>query len=291
MTERSDEQAQSGPGEFRDVVDVHLLDEELMLAARVVRAPSQGSAHVMAVVLADGEPIAEIAQDIGAVDSWELAPAGPLRLTVEEPLERWTLSLDTQGVEVSLDLNTLTTPADLAEPGTAAIGRAAGLHRYAQLCEARGHAVVGGRRRAVEAMAVRTHRWGPVGAAGRTRFVTAASEDGTLLTLAAVQPTDAAAHDEELLGGYTIRAADGPGMEAVPFETVRLSTVFDDQGLPLKAGAELFRPGDELPSRLGGLAVARMTGARDGERVSVTLFRFGLDGVPALGCYEIEAAS
>jgi hypothetical protein len=34
-----------------------------------------------------------------------------------------------------------------------------------------------------------------------------------------------------------------------------------------------------------------MTGARDGERVSVTLFRFGLDGVPALGCYEIEAAS
>jgi hypothetical protein len=70
---------------------------------------------------------------------------------------------------------------------------------------------------------------------------------------------------------------------------VRLSTVFGDDGLPVKAGAELFRPGGELPSRLAGVAAGgRGAELGDGD-ASLTLFRFRLDGVPALGAYEIEA--
>ena len=61
--------------------------------------------------------------------------AGPLQLTIEQPLERWRLSLDAPGARIELELHALTAPADLAEPATAAAGRAAGLHRYAQLCE------------------------------------------------------------------------------------------------------------------------------------------------------------
>jgi hypothetical protein len=70
---------------------------------------------------------------------------------------------------------------------------------------------------------------------------------------------------------------------------VRLSTVFGPDGLPVSAGAELFRPGDELPSRLAGVAAAGIAADDDGARTSLTLFRFSIDGVPALGSYEIES--
>jgi hypothetical protein len=291
MTRPGDERAQSGSGRFRDVVDVLVLDESLLVAARLARTPAPPSTGVMAVVVAEGEPVVEIAQEIDAeIDSWDRAAAGPLQLGTEQPLERWTLSLDAPGARVALELRALTGPADLAEPATAAIGRAAGVHRYAQLCEARGTAEIGGRRRAVEAVAVRTHRWGPVGDPARARFVTAATEEGTLLTVAAIRPPGAAAHGEELVGGHTTRAGD-PDDEPLPFETVRLSTVFGADGLPAKAGAELFRPGEELPSRLAGVAAGGTAATGDGARTSLTLFRFSLDGVPALGSYEIEASA
>jgi hypothetical protein len=267
---------------------VQLLDESLLVAARIARAPATGSASVTALVIADSEPVVEIAEEIAAgVDSWERAVAGPLRLTIEQPLERWTLLLEAPGARIELELHALTPPAELAEPPTAAAGRAAGLQRYVQLCVARGTAEIGGRRRTIEAPAVRAHRWGPTGEANRARFLTVASEDGELLTVAAVQPPGAQAHGEELVGGHSTRAGDGDG--PLPFETVRISTVFGEDGLPVKSGAELFRPGDELPSRLSGVAAGGIAAALPGTRSSLTLFRYSFNGVPALGSYEIEA--
>jgi hypothetical protein len=292
MTVPGDEQVQTGPGDFRDVVDVQLLDESLQVAARIARTPSAGRASVTVLVLVDGQPVLEMAEDVGAgVDTWEHAVAGPLQLTIEQPLERWRLLLDAPGARIELELRAQTAPAGLSEPATSAAGRAGGLHRYAQLCVATGTAEVGGRRRAVEAPAVRAHRWGPVGEVSRARFLTVASEQGELLTVAAVQAPGAQAHGEELVGAHTTRAGDGGGDGPLPFETVRVSTVFGDDGLPVKAGAELFRPGDELPSRLAGIAAGGIAAALPGTRASLTLFRFTLDGVPAFGSYEIEAAA
>jgi hypothetical protein len=292
MTVPSDEQVQTGPGDFRDVVDVQLLDESLLVAARIARAPSAGRTSVTALVLVDGQPVLEMAEDIGAgVDTWEHAVAGPLQLTIEQPFEHWKLLLDAPGARIELELHALTAPAGLAEPPTSAAGRAAGLHRYAQLCVATGTAEVGGRRLAVEAPAVRAHRWGPVGEVSRARFLTVASEEGELLTVAAVQAPGAQAHGEELVVAHTTRAGDGGDDGPLPFETVRVSTVFGDDGLPVKAGAELFRPGDELPSRLAGMAAGSIATALPGTRASLTLFRFTLDGVPGFGSYEIEAAA
>ena len=292
MTVPRDEQAQTGSGEFRDVVDVQLLDASLLVAARIARFPSAGSASVTALVIADGETVVEVAEEIATgVDSWEHAVAGPLQLTIEQPLERWKLSLDAPGARIELELHALTPPAELGEPATAAVGRAAGLQRYAQLCEARGTAEIGGRHRTIEAPAVRTHRWGPAGEASRARFLTVASENDELLTVAAVQPPGARAHGEELIGGHTTRAGNGGGDGPLPFETVRLSTVFAQDGLPVKATAELFRPGDELPSRLAGVAAGGIAAALPGAHGSLTLFRFSFDGVPALGSYEIEAGA
>ena len=168
MTVPRDEQAQTGSGEFRDVVDVQLLDASLLVAARIARFPSAGSASVTALVIADGEPVVEVAEEIATgVDSWEHAVAGPLQLTIEQPLERWRLSLDAPGARIELELHALTRPPSSASRPRPRPGEAAGLQRYAQLCEARGTAEIGGRHRTIEAPAVRTHRWGPAGEASR----------------------------------------------------------------------------------------------------------------------------
>jgi hypothetical protein len=70
---------------------------------------------------------------------------------------------------------------------------------------------------------------------------------------------------------------------------VRLSTVFGGGGEPVSAGAELFRPGEELPSRIAGVAAGTISVEGAGTRSTLSLFRFSMDGVPALGSYEIEA--
>jgi hypothetical protein len=292
MTSPTDEQAQSGAGEIRDVVDVQLLDEELLVAARIARSSSNDSATVTVLALAGGEQVLAIdEEDGGPVKSWDDAAAGPLRLGIEEPLARWKLALDAPEIRLDLELHAVTPPASLAEAPTAAAGRAAGLQRYTQLCRARGSAEIAGRARAVDAPALRTHRWGPTGETARTRFVTAAAEDGTLLTVAAVQPAGGLGHGEELVGGHTTRAEEDGECPTLPFETVRLSTVFGEAGLPVTAGAELFRPGHELPSRLAGVAAAGVATEHGGVTGSLTLFRFRLDGAPAFGTYEIEAGS
>jgi hypothetical protein len=293
VTSAADEQAQpAAAGAIRDVVGVQLLDEELLLAAEIARSASDDSAAATVLALGREERVLALDEEhAGQVASWDDAAAGPLRFGIEEPLARWSLALDTPTLRVDLELRAETSPAALAEAPTAAAGRAAGVHRYTQLCRARGSAAIAGHNRAIDAPALRTHHWGPVGEAGRARFVTAATEDGTLLAVAAVQPAGGHEHGEELVGGHTTRAGEDGDLPTLPFETVRLSTVFGADGLPATAGAELFRPGQELPSRLAGIAAGGLTSQRGGVTRSLTLFRFRLDGAPALGTYEIEAGA
>jgi hypothetical protein len=290
MTAAGDERTHDGAGSHRDVVDVQIRSESVVLAVRIARVTGQASAEATAIVFSGEDRVLEVFEETGgAVDAWERASVGPVTLTVEEPLERWSVRLEGPAVEASVELRALTPPLALAEPATAAVGRAAGVERYSQLCEARGTARFGQRSRALDGLAVRTHRWGPAGEAGRARFVTAASEAGALLSIAAVRPPGAAAHGDELVAGHTLAAGNGAAPEPLPFETVRLSTVFDEHGLPVKAGAELFRAGEELPSRLAGTALAGASSA-GGLSASLTVFAFTLDGVPAFGLYEVEGA-
>lgn len=290
MTAPGDERTHDGSGTHRDVLDVLMRSESLVLAVRIARVTGQASAEATAIVFSGEDRVLEVFEESGgAVEAWERASVGPVTLTVEEPLERWSVRLEGPAVEASAELRALTPPLALAEPATASVARAAGVERYSQLCEARGTAQFDRRSRTLDGLAIRTHRWGPTGEAGRVRFVTAASEAG-LLSIAALRPPGAAAHGDELVGGHTLAAGNGAAPEPLPFETVRLSTVFDDQGLPVKAGAELYRAGEELPSRLAGTALAGASAAAGGPPASLTAFALTLDGVPAVGLYEVEGA-
>jgi hypothetical protein len=290
VTSPADEEVKDGTGTHRDIVDVQIHSASVVLAARIARMPGAGAAGT-AIVVSGEDRVLEVIEETGdPVEDWRRASTGRLTLTVDEPLARWSLGVDAPSVEASAELRALTPPAGLADSATASVGRAAGVERYSQLCEIRGTIRFGGRSRSLDGLGVRTHRWGPTADAGRTRFLTAATEAGTLLSIAAVRPPGASAHGEELVAGLTIAAANGTAPQPLPFETVRLSTVFDPRGAPVKAGAELFRPGEELPSRLAGTALAGAGAAAGGPRASLTLFALKLDGVPAFGLYEVEGA-
>jgi hypothetical protein len=275
-----DERAQEGGEGFTDVVAVDVWDPDktVFAAIRVTRLPALGSSSVSALIVADGELVGELADDRGApVEEWAAARAGGVALDTRAPLEHWEVRVETPGGELDCELRAITAPVTLSEPE--------GHSRYVQLCDVRGTLTAGGRRRQLEGRGVRTHAWGDQVESQRLRFLHAATDDGSLVTVAAVRPPQADAHGEELVAGQ-ITEPNGDA-EALPLEQVRLSTVFDDEGMPRTAGLELYRPGDELPARLAGQVVWRGKPAGGARRIG--FFRWVLDGRPAWGTYEVES--
>ena len=70
-------------------------------------------------------------------------------------------------------------------------------------------------------------------------------------------------------------------------QDVRFSTVYDREGSPKKAGLELWMPGDEMPRRLGGAAICGTRIRRGEHMISLSFFRWSMEGVPAYGSYEV----
>ena len=146
-----------------------------------------------------------------------------------------------------------------------------GGERYVQLCAVSG---------SLEGLGVRSHAWGDATAPQRLRFVSAAAPGGQFVTVAAARRDADMPHGDELVVGHVVDPATG---EPDVFEHVRLSTIYDSQGRPLKAGLELYRPGEELPTRASGEAVW--------SRPGLGFFRWTLSGISAWGTYEVEQPS
>jgi hypothetical protein len=182
-------------------------------------------------------------------------------LVTEAPLERWHVTVDAPGSPVECELRALCAPVSTL-----------GGERYTQLC-----AVTG----SLDGFGVRSHTWGQAGAQQRMRFVSAAVPDGKFVTLAAARPVADLPHGEELITGHVFEPAASAAPE--PFEDVRLSTIYDSDGRPRTAGLELYRPGDEFPTRASGEAVWSMG--------DLSFFRWTLSGSRAWGAYEVQTSS
>jgi hypothetical protein len=185
--------------------------------------------------------------------------------------------VETGGVRLEFELRAVT---------PAAMANAAGLRRAAQLCDVEGTIVRGGESTSLQSRGVQAHSWNDQTEAARRRFVTAGTDDGALLHLVALRPKAATAHGDELVAGQVADPQSENG--AMPFEEVRLSTIYRADGLPRTAGAELYRPGDEWPARLSGAAVSGSVLELDGTGIAISFFRWTLMGRPGWGTYEIE---
>ena len=283
MIDAGQEGVQDGAGaeDFTDILAVSICFPEQASFAelRIERRPGAATSSAAALVLAGGAPVAQsTTDDAPLVADWADAQAGPVALRTIEPLRHWAVALATGDAAVECELRALGPPVEVTH--------VPGLSRYAHLCAVEGRLTVAGKETRVRGHAVRAHWWGARTAA-RRRFVTAATADGTLVGVAAERPRGSDAHGDELVGGEILNVHDWAG----PLEEVRLSTIYGTDGVPRKAGLELYRPGDELPARLSGEAVGGATMALGGAARTVAFFDWRLMGRPAWGVYELESAS
>jgi len=247
-----------------DVVafDLWAPDREIFAAVRVDRRGGGGAVAVTVVavggdVTAHGEATAEIGES--------------------------QVQLAAAGTRIECKLRPLSPLVDEAAPAMATVARAAGLRRQVQLFEVDGTLTAGGNATKLRGTGLRADGRGETAAGRRRRFVSAATADGRLVTVMAVAPATTTPHGEELVAGYVV---DSGSDDPAPYEEVRLSTIYGADGLPRKAGAELYRPGDELPARLSGEAVL---GAVLGD-ASISFFRWTMTGQPGWGTYELDPA-
>jgi hypothetical protein len=285
------EQLKRGEGDFHDVVAIEFCDGQAGLFGflRVALVPGRGTASVVAVLFAGAELVASVEQPALelAPESWDDVVAGPARLGIEQPLERWTAELDAGASGFEITLRATTAPLELLDPE---VSDSAGIEEYEQLCAVQGTVRVEGRKHKIDCSGRRMHVWGAPAwdQLESRRAIYASSAGGSGVTILSSRPAGGG-QDRELSSGYIVAGPDGqaPG----PLEQVLLSTVYDRERMPRSAGVELYLPGEEFGHRLSGesLCEARLTSGGREHRIS--FFRWSLDGAPCWGSYQSVSRS
>lgn len=255
----------------------------------ISRAPGgerQGSA--LAVLFAGRAPVAALAQGglpVADGAGWASLELAGLRATVEAPLDRWTVAFDgADGHGFALDLTALGAPVALSADAPA--GRLGGMAGYDQPCRVRGTVRARGRQRTIDALGQRGHAWGDPDwqRIELARTVTAWTADGSA-TLTAVRPTGARDHAAEATWAAlweregTLDVVDG-----------RLSTTYDADGHPRRAGMELWPAGDsgeEWARRAAGEVLCGSSLDLGALALDCAFFRWHLDGRAGVGRYDI----
>jgi hypothetical protein len=282
------EQVQGGDGPgFLDSVAIDFCDgkRDLFGHLRLTRLPESGRASALALLFSRGEVAArQVVHVERNLDSWERAELEGSWITTEAPLARWKAGFVDQAAGFELEAQASSAPIELGNEATAGAARTAGLHRYEQLCEVQGKATVRGRELALRCRGRRQHFWGAYDweRLERWRSLYAVGNGDAGVTVVSARPAGSAGHGDELQGAFLVTGFDKP----VPFEEVRISTVFTSDHLPGKAGVELFMEGDEYPSRVSGEALCGTSVELGEEAVSLSFFRWSIDGREALGAYE-----
>ena len=263
-------------------------DTELYGLARIGLSPGGDGAaagSALAVLFAGREPVAALAR--GALEAptgadWASVALGGLATSGDEPLRRWTISME--GGEHGFDLRfeALGPPAELE--ASDAVARAGGMAGYEQVCAVSGTVRTGGRVREVRCLGQRGHAWGEPdwSRLEAARTVAAWPARGAGLALTAVRP-EGAAHAEEPVWAALL---DAEG--ARPIAEPRLTTTYDAEGRQRRAGLELWLHDDDAhPHRGSGEVLCGSTRDLGQLRLDCAFFRWRLDGREGVGRYDV----
>jgi hypothetical protein len=247
--------------------------------ARLGLASPEHTGHALAILFADGAPVATFARDdvpAGDGDVERLALPG-LAATVEDPLHRWTVRFDDEerhGFAMTFDA--AGPPAGYDDTG--------GMEGHEQLCHVHGTAVIGGETRPVRGLGQRGHMWGSpdwdrIDAA---RYVGAWLDDGSAVVLRAVRPAGASFQHEAswaaLLGAAGSLRVDEP----------RLSTTYDEDGRQLRASLALWvGEEDDYPRRAAGEVLCGSTLDLGALRLDCAFLRWRMEGHSGVGRYDL----
>ena len=241
----------------------------------------QGSA--LGVLFAGREPVGVLAQGenaLGAEADWDELRMPGLVVRSLEPQARWQVTLDVQdGSGFDLEFTAVSPPAELSEDDDAAqLGGMAGEER---LCRVSGTAA--GHR--IDCLGQRGRTWGVAdwSRIALTRSLAAWLDNGTSLTVAAVRPTDAESHADEVTWGALLDA-DG----AVDVADPRISTTYDGDGHQRRAGLELWMTEEDgYPVRAAGEAICGSSLELGALTLDLAFFRWRAEGVEGVGRYDV----
>ena len=247
--------------------------------ARLGLTSAEHSGTALAILFADGAPVATLARDDVAVtdgDDVERLALPGLAATVEQPLHRWTVRFDDSHHGFALTFDATGAPAEFDESG--------GMAGYEQLCHVHGTVDLGGETREVRGLGQRGHVWGApdwehIDAA---RYVGAWIDDGSAVVLRAVRPAGASFQDEAswaaLIGAGGSLRVDEP----------RLSTTYDEDGRQLRASLELWvGEEDDYPRRAAGEVLCGSTLDLGALRLDCAFLRWRMGGRSGVGRYDL----
>jgi hypothetical protein len=284
MNTAEQEHPRAGAGaNFSDAVALDFCDaqHDLFGLARLTRLPNAGGSRASVALFNSGELVErlELESDAG-IDDWSEARLDGVRMHAVRPLEHWVVEIESPRLGLRLDAEALSRPRALPDGMPAGVG----FEQYEQLCGVSGSIDLDGRIYPVRCLGRRVHRWGelPWDRIDRWRALYAATGDGRAISVIAALPAGSKGHDAELRAAHHL---DHEQPEA--FEDARLSTVYGEDGLPAKVGLELWTVDDEFPRRFGGEALCGTREERGDHDLSVSFFRWLIEGEPAYGCYEL----
>jgi hypothetical protein len=280
------ERVRAGQGtRFFDSVSIDFCNGEhdVCVLVRLTRLPNSSSARAFALLFVDGEAARVEAEVETAPESWEHAAVGGVALDVLSPLESWRAAVSGDA-SLQLEARAASPPVGLF-PDDVSLAGLTGIESYEQLCELDGSIELGGGGSVpLHCLGRRVHSWGEIdwSRIEVTRSLYGVSGEHRAIVFESARPTGSGGHGDERRVARLVAAQE----ETQTFEDARLSTVYGDDGLPAKAGLELFLPGEEYPRRLGGQAI-RGAWSDDGpERSAISFFRWSMEGTPAFGLYE-----
>jgi hypothetical protein len=289
VIEPQHESARPSTGEgFADAVTVSWADEQrgwFGMARLGLAADGQGSA--LAVLFNGREPLAALAQ--GAIElpdapDWQSLELSGLRMTVEAPLERWTVAWEGTDHGFSLELDAVSAAAEIA-PGDAVV-RLGGMEGYEQLVSVRGAVRHGSETIRVEGLGQRGHTWGVTDwnrlELARTVSAWMGEEEGGIV-LSSLRPAGAHGHDQEAVWAALVERG-----EPQPVWDPRLSTTYDGDGHQRRAGLELWMTEEEgYPHRAAGEVLCGSSFDLGALRLDLAFMRWHAEGLTGVGRYDV----
>ena len=268
MTSPADEAPRTGGEGFADAVTVSFGDPERgWFGLARIGATSDG-ASALAVLFRGRQTVGVLAHGPG--DEGE----APMRMTVDAPLERWSVAWDGPDCGFELAVSAVAAPVE----------RAGGLDGYEQLVRVQGTVRAGDETAPVDGLGQRGHTWGVAdwSSLALVRTVNAWMGDGGIV-LESLRPAKAKGHDAEEVWAALVERG-----EPVPVVDPRLSTTYDGDGHQRRAGLELWMTEEEgYPVRAAGEVICGSSLDLGALQLDLAFFRWRAHGAEGVGRYDI----
>jgi hypothetical protein len=273
---------------FADAVTVSWADPDrgwFGMARLGLAGGGQGSA--LAVLFREREAAAALARgglDVPPDADWAALELAGLRMTVDAPLERWTVAYAGTEASFELELEAISAPAELA--GADPVAELGGMAGYEQLVAVRGRVSAAGQSAQVQGLGQRGHAWGVAdwSRLELTRSVSAwLGEEHGGVVLSSLRPAGAAAHADEAVWAAVVEQG-----EPLPVAEPRLSTTYDGDGHQRRAGLELWVDDEDgYPYRAAGEVLCGSSLDLGALRLDLAFLRWHAEGTEGVGRYDV----